>query len=99
MSESKSDYDNVFLNSVRNATILLLVGIALLEFGGRLSKIAPIVFILVIFLLLISIYNYWKTPGFSNYPIVFIVIGITEVAGWLLYESFLHFKGKRLHQK
>ncbi len=87
MSESKSDYDNIFLNSVRNAVILLLVAIALLEFGGRLAKISPLVIILVILLLFISIYNYWKTPGFSDYLIVLVVFGIIVVAGWLLYQS------------
>ena len=85
----KSNHDNVFLNSVRNAVVLLVVGIALLEFGGKLEQVAPITFILVISLLVVSIYNYMNASTFSqkDYPIILIIVVLIAVCSWLFYQS------------
>lgn len=81
--------DDAFLSSVRNAFILLIVGLTLYEFGGRLSKMAVVVFILVALLVGSALYNYWTNSEPSNLGLVpWIILAALAVVVWLIYEAW-----------
>lgn len=82
--------EDTFLNSIRNAFILLIAGIGLYEFGGRLSKMAVVILILVVLLLASSLYNYWTNPDRSSKLgiIPWIILALLGITIWLVYESW-----------
>ena len=78
-----------FNDLVRNAFILLVFGLTLLEFGGRLSKFGPVVFIFSLVLLITAVYDYFAFPNSINLTI-YAVIGMIIVIIWVLGEYLFY---------
>lgn len=87
--ESSDVYDNGLLNSVRNAIILLVLGLAVLEFGGRLRTTASWIFVLTTLFLFVALYNYATRPYSKTYLgwTPYLVLGLIGLSTWFLYQS------------
>ena len=79
--------DNNYLSLVRNGFILLIVAASILSLNEKFSRYAPIVFALVILLLLMATYHYWRSSSTNLTPITYIVIVGVIFSAILLYES------------
>lgn len=79
--------NSTLLDSFRNAFILLIVGLAIIEFGGRFASVGPIVLIFTLILLFVAIYNYWTGSKDLN-MLTYIGITMIGVIIWLIIESF-----------
>lgn len=82
-----SHNDDIFLNTLRNAFIFLLIALALLEFRNKFTKYATFALLIVLATLILALINYWRSGSRRLLPISFIVIAAILLVSWILYES------------
>lgn len=85
-----SSVNDLYLNAIRNAFILLTLGLALYGFEPRWSRLSLILILVAIFFLAIVVVNYYiigARTAFMDMTILGIVVLIV-VLFWLIWQAY-----------
>jgi hypothetical protein len=79
--------DEIFLNTIRNGFIFLLVALALLGFGKSFTKYAPFALLISIATLILALVTYWKSGSQRLFGVSVTVTAAIILMSWIFYES------------
>ncbi|CAN5605381.1 hypothetical protein BH23THE1_BH23THE1_32940 [soil metagenome] len=82
-----SHADSNFLDTVRNAFILLVAAIAIAELNPRFMPYAPFGLAIVLILLIIAVLQYWRSPSSQLIWVSLAIVLSIIFVGYLLNES------------